>query len=517
MRTVVGWIAALSFPLLLCLSSCDSSSADSQHPVDADTRADATLANEIVEDLGYFEIAEGLAYLKNACAPYAQCIASGEKGPTCQWMSDVACRECVYQQAFECSRERCNANAEEVSCVESCLEDDDVDVCVVGCDGELLLACAKSVWGAGACQKETTWCGLEPFTDRCQECAQDHLNCVDEGHGIHCGACVDGFAESKGQCVEGLECTEDGCGQHGDCVDSDGWMQCDCEAGYSDDGTGVCRLALEDNPWLEVVAPGDEATFRQGANNPSDSWAPCHQVTLTGPLSILQTEVTQREYGACVKAGICELPKHCWGEAVPPPSTNLAYLDHPVTCVTHAMATQFCQWVGGRLPSESEWEYSAGGSRESCGADLWYPWGSSSLSPNQANYMDSDHPFTGETSPYMENGGPTTPVGFFDGTLQQRSKWGWGQDVSTYQTLDNRSAVGAFDMAGNVAEWTADCWHENYNGAPTDGSVWEGEEGCYRVKKGEGWSDHPMALMTYFKAPKNPEEGQPFLGFRCVR
>ena len=107
--------------------------------------------------------------------------------------------------------------------------------------------------------------------------------------------------------------------------------------------------------------------------------------------------------------------------------------------MTHTLAQEICSFVhpNGRLPSEVEWELAAGN-----GLDKLYPWGddSPSCAEMHANFWD---------------------VGFnaFIGCGQLGT-----QPVGL--ALAGRSPIGALDMIGNVYEWTADCWHSTYTGAP---------------------------------------------------
>ena len=59
------------------------------------------------------------------------------------------------------------------------------------------------------------------------------------------------------------------------------------------------------------------------------------------------------------------------------------------------------------------------------------------------------------------------------------------------------NAWGLHDMHGNVWEWTEDCWHDSYVGAPRDGSAWTVGENCgQRVLRGGSWNDFPGVLRA---------------------
>ena len=130
-----------------------------------------------------------------------------------------------------------------------------------------------------------------------------------------------------------------------------------------------------------------------------------------------RTEVTNRQFHEFVKATGTPAPPH-WTGGVYPQGLD----EHPVVLVTWAEADGYCKWKGKRLPTEAEWEKAARGTDA-----RKFPWGS-----------DFD---TKKVNTLGEYGG-TVPVG----TLK-----------------DGVSPYGAFDMAGNAQEWTAD-WYKPYPG-----------------------------------------------------
>ena len=131
-----------------------------------------------------------------------------------------------------------------------------------------------------------------------------------------------------------------------------------------------------------------------------------------------------------------------------------------------------------RLPSEAEWEYAA-----RAGTTTAWSFGNDDSKP-------------GNYAWYSQNsGGKTQAVG---------------------QKMPN--AFGLFDMHGNVWEWTQDCWHNNYAGAPTDGSPWI--TNCasnLRVRRGGSWYDNPTNLRSAIRAGSNPVFWNGGGGFRLTR
>jgi len=87
--------------------------------------------------------------------------------------------------------------------------------------------------------------------------------------------------------------------------------------------------------------------------------------------------------------------------------------------------------------------------------------------------------------------------------------------VKTYQP----NAFGLYDMHGNALEWTQDCWHDNYKGAPEDGSKpWEvdcGED--RRVLRGGGWYGQPVNARSAIRSRGTPDSRGNVTGFRLAR
>ena len=79
------------------------------------------------------------------------------------------------------------------------------------------------------------------------------------------------------------------------------------------------------------------------------------------------------------------------------------------------------------------------------------------------------------------------------------------------------NAWGLHETAGNVWEWVQDCYHDNYQGAPTDGNAWE-EPGCARrVVRGGGWNLDPVFARSAFRFSDAPGVASDDVGFRLAR
>lgn len=79
------------------------------------------------------------------------------------------------------------------------------------------------------------------------------------------------------------------------------------------------------------------------------------------------------------------------------------------------------------------------------------------------------------------------------------------------------NAFGVYDMHGNVYEWVADCWHDHYNGAPSDGSAWM-EDKCKLVQiRGNDWGEAPIFSRSGNRNNAYPDTRGDWIGFRVAR
>jgi hypothetical protein len=132
-----------------------------------------------------------------------------------------------------------------------------------------------------------------------------------------------------------------------------------------------------------------------------------------------------------------------------------------------------------RLPSEAEWEYAA-----RAGTATRYYWG---------NEIGKDNANCRECSSERE-GNQTAPVGSYA-----------------------PNAFGLYDMLGNVLEWTADCYHDNYQGAPDNGTAWTTGNCAYRMLRGGSWFNSPEILRSSFRIKYKRTVADVDLGFRLAR
>ena len=208
------------------------------------------------------------------------------------------------------------------------------------------------------------------------------------------------------------------------------------------------------------------------------------------------------------------------------------YNNHPVVNVTWYGTVEYCNWLsiqngydvaydelynmsrtknGYRLPTEAEWEKAARGGL----TGNHFPWPSTSsiyisdIDGSKANYRDSGDPYDSTYPPYDQNGGPTTPVGYYNGN-------------QTPSGVDMANGYGLYDMAGNVDEMCND-WYDGgyYNSSPSsnpEGPIY----GSGKVIRGGSWSYNAFDSNSHFRcayrlANLSPDYSINYVGFRVAR
>jgi formylglycine-generating enzyme required for sulfatase activity len=209
---------------------------------------------------------------------------------------------------------------------------------------------------------------------------------------------------------------------------------------------------------------------------------PQHQVTFARSFAIGRFAVTFDEWDACVADGGCSgyTPNDAgWGRG-----------RRPVIFVSWDDANLYLAWLSGktgktyRLPSEAEREYAT---RAGTTTPFW--WGAS-ISTQQANYSGIDT-FVSDSKGGVRR---TLPVDSF-----QPNPW------------------GLYQVHGNVWEWTEDCYHDGYVGAPSDGSAWKSGDCGRRVVRGGGWFNPPGDLRAASRGGDIAGDWDSLDGFRLAR
>ncbi|MGB8332024.1 MAG: formylglycine-generating enzyme family protein [Polyangiales bacterium] len=213
-------------------------------------------------------------------------------------------------------------------------------------------------------------------------------------------------------------------------------------------------------------SPGDADCDR---GNLGFDETPRHWVDIEA-FEMTRTEITQYQYGAVTGETPSYHPRcgNCPVEYMP---------NH------YADASVFCDAIGGRLPSEAEWEYAARAGTETrfhCGDDA-------SCLDDIAWYRDNSRVQDGSLRPH--------PVG---------------------QKAPN--AFGLHDMAGNLQEWTMDCSHDDFTGAPIDGSAWMTDGDCSRhVFRGGSYNSEYWVQRSSWRYWDPYDTRGIADGFRCAR
>ena len=283
--------------------------------------------------------------------------------------------------------------------------------------------------------------------------------------------CIDLDGDGYGiGCAAGPDCNDRDPAIHPGATEMCNFKDDDCN-GLVDDVAECPALALDPSP---VRVP--EGSFLMGSESGAADEKPVHRVQ--GSAFVMDRyEVTNARYHACVRAGACGAPSLSSSNSRTHYFDNPVFADYPVVLVSWKQAVKFCTFAGGRLPSEAEWERAAAGSD----APRTYPWGDSPPDCSKANFAGCV--------------GDTDRVG---------------------RRPAGQSPYGAFDMAGNVWEWTAD-WYDAsyYRQSPSQDPVGPAT-GTLKVVRGGCWMSGENSLRTTCRKAELPGLWAPNVGFRCV-
>ena len=239
------------------------------------------------------------------------------------------------------------------------------------------------------------------------------------------------------------------------------------------------RECEKDCPKMIVVRAG---SFMMGSpvdeKGRSPNEGPQHLVTIASPFAVSMYDVTFDDWLACVGVGGCPREgganDNGWGRG-----------DRPVINVNWDDAQAYVKWLSRmtgktyRLLSEAEWEYAA-----RAGTETAFYWGDE-IDKENANCHRCENEWSKKK---------TSPVGSF-----------------------NHNQFGLYDMAGNVWQWVEDCYNEDYNGAPIDGSPWRAGDCEKRVVRGGSWYYYPEDPRSAYRYGDKKDDRNYNTGFRVAR
>ena len=235
------------------------------------------------------------------------------------------------------------------------------------------------------------------------------------------------------------------------------------------DGTGTTMVLVPAGPFLmggsDLNAEPDEK--------------PVHTVILND-YYIDKFEVTNVAYQACVAAGICKPPIKTDSFTRSKYYGIPEYNNYPVVYVDWSMAKNYCEWREARLPTEAEWEKAARGSED----QRFYPWGTSIISCQLANYNGAH--------------------GCYNGTTR----------VDSYE--EGKSPYGVYGMAGDVWEWVADWYSETYYQFSPTSNPKGPDTGRSRVLRGGSWNRQEYDIRVSNRNKYGPGYYNFDIGFRCA-
>jgi len=224
-----------------------------------------------------------------------------------------------------------------------------------------------------------------------------------------------------------------------------------------------------------VFVPAGE--FMMGSNNGAGNQYPAHVVYLS-EFYIDKNEATNAFYKNCVDAGVCTPPQNTGSYTRSNYYGNSQFDDYPVIYVSWYQAKAYCEWRGASLPTEAQWEKAARGTD-----GRTYPWGEG-IDKSLANYD--------------LNVGDTIAVGSYE---------------------NGNSIYGAYDLAGNVAEWVADFYDAGYYltlGSNVVNPLGPSAGDTHGLRGGS-FSAADYILGVSYRDASDPAYAHYIFGIRCAR
>jgi sulfatase modifying factor 1 len=273
-------------------------------------------------------------------------------------------------------------------------------------------------------------------------------------------------------------------------------------------GAGTQMRDCPTCPTMTVLPTG---RFRQGSartGSGASSFArPQHWVTIGRPLAMSTNPATVKEFSEFVAATGrdmqgCETYDGHWKLRPANSWKDPGFVQtgtHPVTCASWNDADAYARWLSAktghryRLPSAAEWEYAARAGGDA--AQPWKPNGSDACAYANVADISAGHRYPGWLVFGCADGYVyTSPVGSF-----------------------KPNAFGLNDMLGNVFQWTQDCWHADYAGAPQDGSARADGDCSQRELRGGSWFSVPAFVRADYRNHFAADYRTSSAGIRLIR
>ena len=247
-------------------------------------------------------------------------------------------------------------------------------------------------------------------------------------------------------------------------------------------------IGLDGKPMPDLIPP------EEGGRRNNEG--PQHEVTISKPFAVSKYEVTWDDWEACVAMRGCD--------GAPTGDQGFGRGRKPVINVSWDQAKAYAAWLSRmmgqdyRLLSEAEWEYAARGVVSSSTRSPRYPWGDDDTDickhANLADISFHNSGYTSDSAQCDDGQAATSEVGQYPANL-----------------------FGLYDMHGNVWEWVEDCYVENYDGAPADGTARTSTDCSSRVLRGGSWGFNPQYLRSALRNRNAPSNRYNNIGFRLAR
>jgi formylglycine-generating enzyme required for sulfatase activity len=237
------------------------------------------------------------------------------------------------------------------------------------------------------------------------------------------------------------------------------------------------RECAKDCPEMVVVPAGEFMMGSPATEAGHAPWeGPQHKVTIARPFAVSKFDVTFADWDACASVQGCTAA----------PDRNFAQDTQPVTDINWNDAQEYVAWLSKmtgqsyRLLTDAEWEFAY-----RAGTTSAYYWGND-IGKGNVSCSGCGSVAGGRSG--------TFPVGSF-----------------------KPNAFGLYDMAGNVWQWVQDCYHGDYNGAPTDGSEWTGGDCTKHVTRGGTANQGAQSMRAATRGGDGVQIRYFNLGFRIAR